>query len=185
MAIYLAKYYPLCSTPNGGHAARRYNIPPFVDGSCRREPDLEATSVPAKMKTKPQSHIAVSLLIGFCGCAAPKFPISFESDPPGARIFYSAAPIEKSATSQEYLGITPFTWEIEGNGDRTFNAPRIPVMSEFVRPVVIFSAKPISNVPGLFPQRQVFHSPAFFQPGDKIPAKMFFDLHQQPAENKQ
>src|SRR5688572_14950051 len=103
------------------------------------------------MKTSQKNHMVVMLLIGFCGCAAPKIQIAFESDPPGARIFYSAAPNEKSATAQEYLGITPFTWEIEGDGDRTFDAPRIPVMSEFVRPVVIFTAKPSSNAPGLFP----------------------------------
>jgi hypothetical protein len=134
------------------------------------------------MKRRLKTRFAALLLIGVCGCAAPKFPISFESDPPGARVFYSAAPNEKSATGQEYLGVTPFSWEIEGNGDRTFDAPRIPVMSEFVRPVVIFTAKPSSNSPSLFPQRQVFHSSAFFQPGDKIPAKMFFDLRQKPAE---
>src|ERR1041384_4580006 len=41
MTIYLAKYRPLNSTPEGQRAVARFNIPPYVDGSCRREPDLE------------------------------------------------------------------------------------------------------------------------------------------------
>lgn len=41
MSIYLAKYRPLNSTPEGQRAAARHSIPPYVDGSCRREPDLE------------------------------------------------------------------------------------------------------------------------------------------------
>ena len=42
MTAYLAKYRPLLSTPEGQRAAERFKIPPFVDGSCRREPDLES-----------------------------------------------------------------------------------------------------------------------------------------------
>jgi len=41
MSIYLAKYRPLNSTPEGQRALARFNIPPYVDGSCRREPDFE------------------------------------------------------------------------------------------------------------------------------------------------
>lgn len=41
MSIYLAKYRPLGSTPDGQRAATRFNLPPYVDGSCRREPDFE------------------------------------------------------------------------------------------------------------------------------------------------
>lgn len=41
MAIYLAKYRPLNSTPEGRHAVARFKLPPYVDGSCRREPDFQ------------------------------------------------------------------------------------------------------------------------------------------------
>jgi len=41
MTIYLVKYRPLNSTPEGQRAARQFNILPYVDGSCRREPDFE------------------------------------------------------------------------------------------------------------------------------------------------
>ena len=39
--IYLAKYRPLNSTVEGQRASVRFNIPPYVDGSCRREPDFQ------------------------------------------------------------------------------------------------------------------------------------------------
>ena len=41
MSTYLAKYFPLCSTNAGQLAAANFNLPPYVDGSCRREPDFE------------------------------------------------------------------------------------------------------------------------------------------------
>lgn len=39
--LYLNTYTPLVYTPAGAAASERYDIPPFVDGSIRREPDLE------------------------------------------------------------------------------------------------------------------------------------------------
>jgi hypothetical protein len=39
---FLATYRPLCRTKQGRAAAAKYAIPPYVDGSCRREPDFEA-----------------------------------------------------------------------------------------------------------------------------------------------
>ena len=42
MASYLASYRPLAITKRGRLAAHRLGIPPFVDGSCRREPDLQS-----------------------------------------------------------------------------------------------------------------------------------------------
>jgi hypothetical protein len=41
MPIYLAKYGPLISTLEGQRASMRFNLLPYVDGSCRREPDFE------------------------------------------------------------------------------------------------------------------------------------------------
>jgi hypothetical protein len=38
---FLVTYRPLVATPQGVKAARLYGDAPFVDGSCRREPDLE------------------------------------------------------------------------------------------------------------------------------------------------
>lgn len=39
--IYLNSYRPICSTKFGINAIKNYNILPFADGSCRREPDFE------------------------------------------------------------------------------------------------------------------------------------------------
>jgi hypothetical protein len=41
MACYLVSYRPLAITARGRKAAIRDGLPPFVDGSCRREPDFE------------------------------------------------------------------------------------------------------------------------------------------------
>lgn len=42
MPIYLTSYHPLCINRIGLERARKHDIPPFVDASCRREPDLES-----------------------------------------------------------------------------------------------------------------------------------------------
>ncbi len=39
---YLASYRPLVHTAAGRDAVRRFGLPPFIDGSCRREPDFES-----------------------------------------------------------------------------------------------------------------------------------------------
>ncbi len=39
---YLATYRPLIQTVGGRTAAHDHGLPPFIDGSCRREPDLES-----------------------------------------------------------------------------------------------------------------------------------------------
>jgi hypothetical protein len=40
--LYLCSYRPLISTEQGRIAASTFLLPPFVDGSCRREPDFES-----------------------------------------------------------------------------------------------------------------------------------------------
>src|SRR5689334_13753800 len=42
MRFYLTTYRPLCGTPFGRDAATRHGLPPFIDGSCRREPDFQS-----------------------------------------------------------------------------------------------------------------------------------------------
>ena len=41
MAIRLNSYRPLCINEYGRDAIMRYDFPPFIDSSCRRDPDLE------------------------------------------------------------------------------------------------------------------------------------------------
>jgi len=38
---YLASFRPLCSTALGRRVVEEKGLPPFIDGACRREPDLE------------------------------------------------------------------------------------------------------------------------------------------------
>ncbi len=39
--IKLNSFRPLCSTKLGLEAIKKYNFPPFIDASCRREPDFQ------------------------------------------------------------------------------------------------------------------------------------------------
>lgn len=39
---FLATFRPLIQTVGGRTAAQHYSLPPFIDGSCRREPDFES-----------------------------------------------------------------------------------------------------------------------------------------------
>ena len=43
MAAFLATYRPIVSTPHGRKAVSTFGIPPYVDSSCRREPDFESS----------------------------------------------------------------------------------------------------------------------------------------------
>jgi hypothetical protein len=98
------------------------------------------------------------------GCAAPRRTIAIDSDPPGVRV----------EVNNEFLGKTPVTYSLESNGAGEFVGSWGPA------PYVEFVAYPPRDVPGLFIQKKVFRPNGFFQAGDKIPAKMFFDLHLKP-----
>ena len=41
-AHYLCSYKPLRYTSAGRNAIAKTDLPPFIDGSCRREPDFQA-----------------------------------------------------------------------------------------------------------------------------------------------
>lgn len=41
MNISFTSYYPLICTKQGKAAVDKYNLKPYIDGSCRREPDFE------------------------------------------------------------------------------------------------------------------------------------------------
>ena len=40
MKVFLNSFYPLCYTTYGRTAIKKYSLQPYVDGSCRREPDF-------------------------------------------------------------------------------------------------------------------------------------------------
>ncbi|RYC70029.1 hypothetical protein [Spirosoma sordidisoli] len=41
-SIYLVSYRPICQNKAGRQAVKLFNYPPYIDGSCRREPDFES-----------------------------------------------------------------------------------------------------------------------------------------------
>ncbi|HEX3800766.1 MAG TPA: PEGA domain-containing protein [Verrucomicrobiae bacterium] len=96
------------------------------------------------------------------GCGGlQKFQMAIDSDPQGARI----------EINNEYIGKTPTSYTIAGNGDRSFNGSWVQgSMIELV-------ATPSAQETNLFVQRKLFRPSAFFQQGDHIPEKVFFDMH--------
>jgi hypothetical protein len=60
---FLATYRPLVRSAKGRQAIRQYALPPFIDGSCRREPDFES-SFPSITATCRGGNFAPRLQVG-------------------------------------------------------------------------------------------------------------------------
>jgi hypothetical protein len=60
---YLATFRPLVQRSAGRRAVQRYGLPPFIDGSCRREPDFESR-YPSISATCRAGHFAPRLTVG-------------------------------------------------------------------------------------------------------------------------
>jgi hypothetical protein len=60
---FLATYRPLVRSANGRRAIREHALPPFIDGSCRREPDFEST-FPSITATCRGENFAPRLQVG-------------------------------------------------------------------------------------------------------------------------
>jgi hypothetical protein len=129
-----------------------------------------------------------AFLVLFCllvGCAAPTKTIKFDSEPRGARVFQlfgANEDIASGSKGRNFLGVTPFDWTTEVNGDGTFKekSTSIPVYSSFVQSVIVFVAEPPSGATNLFVQREIFHTNAQFQRGTPVPDGIFFQLDKQP-----
>ncbi len=63
MPCFLATFRPLIRTAAGRKAAECYGLPPFIDGSCRREPDFEST-FPSITATCRAGNFAPRLQVG-------------------------------------------------------------------------------------------------------------------------
>ena len=71
--FYLNTFKPLVYTASGRAAAERFSLPPFIDGSIRREPDLEheRPSISCLCRTnKFAPRLAVDDLVGYMTCKA-------------------------------------------------------------------------------------------------------------------
>src|SRR5205085_125174 len=118
------------------------------------------------MKHATTFLMVATLALMVCGCAStPKArTIAIDSDPQGVRV----------EVNGEDLGKTPTTYSVRTNPEGEFlgswaNAPQVE-----------FTAYPPPNSIGLFKQVKVFQPNGFFRAGDRIPARIFFDLHQKP-----
>lgn len=63
MACYLNEFRPLAQTPEGREAIERHDLPPFIDASCRREPDFESV-FPSITALCREEHFAPRLQVG-------------------------------------------------------------------------------------------------------------------------
>ncbi len=109
----------------------------------------------------------LSALVAAAGCAsAPKGKtISIDSDPQGIRV----------EVNGEDLGKTPTTYTVQKTN------PEGEFLGSWANaPIVEFTAYPLANTPGLYKQTKTFSPNGFFKAGDKIPARIFFDLHIKP-----
>jgi len=63
MAVYLTTFIPICYNGNGRNNAIAHGLPPFIDGSCRREPDFQ-NPFPAITQLCRPGKLVTRLLVG-------------------------------------------------------------------------------------------------------------------------
>ena len=93
MKIYLNSFRPLTRTAAGRAAVQGYGIRPFVDGSCRREPDLESDfpSITALCRFRSfaprlqENEIAVYLTVQASLSRPSSAALAARRDPPGGQ----------------------------------------------------------------------------------------------------
>ena len=76
--------------------------------------------------------------------------------------------------NKEDLGKTPTQYTVRTNPEGEFLGSWVNA------PLVEFVVYPPANEPGLYVQRKAFEPNGFFKAGEKIPARMFFDMHLKP-----
>ena len=115
-----------------------------------------------KMKCSVGFSVLVAALLTSCASAPPTKTIQIDSDPQGVRV----------ESNNEDLGKTPTTFTIRTNPEGEF------LGAWAGSPTVEFVAYPPAGSTNLYIQKKSFSPNGFFKAGDRIPARMFFDLHQ-------
>jgi hypothetical protein len=108
---------------------------------------------------------ALLLVFGLAGCATPATSskaISIESDPTGMRV----------EVNGEYLGRTPTLYAVHPNHKGDFPGGWGDT------PSIVFVAFPPEGVAGLYKQTKAFSPSGFMEKGDRVPARILFDMHQ-------
>jgi hypothetical protein len=118
------------------------------------------------MRKHPCKLLIVTAMLAASGCATtpPTRTIAIDSDPQGVRV----------EVNGEDLGKTPATYTVRTNPQGEF------LGSWANAPVVQFIAYPPPGGTNLHKQIKSFQPNGFFRAGDRIPARIFFDMHQKP-----
>jgi hypothetical protein len=129
---------------------------------------MKNSSIPAGQQLKGFGAIlllgAVTAIFGFTGCASPKVAnktIRIDSDPVGMRV----------EVNGEDLGVTPTSYSVRANSKGDFAG----AWGE--SPLIVFTVFPPTGVDGLYKQTKAFTPTTLTENGDRIPEKIFFDLH--------
>jgi hypothetical protein len=107
-------------------------------------------------------------IASFTGCVADRpirQSIAIESDPPGMRV----------EANGENLGNTPTSYMVKANSRGNFAG------GWGDRPSIVFTAFPPEGSPGLYKQVKSFGPRAFGDAGDRVPERIFFDMHRSPG----
>jgi len=110
-------------------------------------------------------HLSLPVMVFalLMGCASPPSKtIHIDSDPQGVRV----------ECNNEDLGKTPTTFTVRTNPEGEF------LGAWAGSPMVEFIAYPPPGSSNLYMQSKVFSPNGFFKAGDRIPAMIFFDMHQ-------
>ena len=116
--------------------------------------------------------VALALMLGIAGCATrPSTPktISIDSDPTGVRIEVNGAD----------LGVTPTKYVVQMNEKGDFAGGWRD------SPGIVFTAFPPEKSHDLYKQMKVFSQSSFSERGDRVPDKIFFDMHQDSGRQNQ
>jgi hypothetical protein len=122
-----------------------------------------------------------------CGCETTKiYQVQMDSDPQGMRVYSGGTAKPKRVNkkhpivevAKDYLGTTPFTASITGDGDGHFKLPKIAYMSDYVGGTIVFTAVPPARMTNLNAQSFTFRGHTDYVGGDVIPHGIFFDMAQ-------
>ena len=105
---------------------------------------------------------------GLMGCVTanrPSMTIGIDSDPSGIRV----------EVNGENLGKTPTSYTVRPNQKGDFAG------GWGDSPSVKFVAFPPEGADGLYKQTKIFNPSGFMEKGDRVPTRIFFDMHQASA----
>jgi len=121
--------------------------------------------------------VVVSICAGCSTTSIRQFPVRLESDPPGARVFYSesAAP-QQSEKKNSYLGETPCVAMIPGTRSGYFKLPEIAHVSKYLPGSATFTAEPPRGVATSNAISFSYRGSTSYADGDRIPQGIFFDF---------